>query len=66
MFGHLKRGLQKVQKLTSALEKAEKENKTWKANQLKSKLYKANIKYFPNVIWDSNSKGTYIKPKEEK
>ena len=49
-----------------SLEKAKEEGISWKINQLESKLYEFNRKYYPNVFWNSAEKGTYKKPKEVK
>lgn len=50
--------------LMDNLEKAKEGNNSWKINQLESKLYEFNRKYYPTIFWNSSEKGTYIKPKE--
>lgn len=58
--------LLKRKSIMDAIEKAKEEGITWKVNQLESKLYDFNRKYYPNIIWNSPEKGTYRKPKEVK
>ena len=58
--------LLKRKSIMDALEKAKEEGIAWKVNQLESKLYEFNRKYYPNVVWNSAEKGTYRKPKEVK
>ena len=38
----------------------------YKRNQALTKLYDLKKIYEPTVFWDSNVRGTYIKPKETK
>ncbi len=61
MFGDLNSGLKKVSKLNSKLEKAKKENKTWKVKQIEAKIQQLNRKQFAKLVWDSKEKGTYRK-----
>lgn len=37
----------------------------YKKRQLLTKIYELNKKYFPKMFWDSKSKGTYRKKKNE-
>ena len=55
------RRLLKRKSIMDEIEKAKEEQVMWKVNQLESKLYDLNQKYFPNVFWNSNEKGTYRK-----
>lgn len=68
MFGNneTERRLLKRKEIMDALDKAKEEGITWKVNQLESRLYEFNKKYYPNIFWDSKEKGTYKKPKEVK
>ena len=68
MFGNneTERRLLKRKAIMDALDKAKEEGITWKINQLESKLYEFNRKYYPNIFWNSKEKGTYKKPEEVK
>jgi negative regulator of genetic competence, sporulation and motility len=68
MFGNneTERRLLKRKSIMDALEKAKEEGITWKVNQLETKLYEFNRKYYPNILWNSAEKGTYKKSKEVK
>lgn len=61
----VERRLMKRKAMMDELEKAKEENNTWKINQLESKLYEFNKRHYPNISWDSNSKGTYKKENKE-
>lgn len=60
------RRLLKRKAIMDELEQAKKDGNTWKANQLETKLYEFNRRFYPNVVWDSSEKGTYRKSKEVK
>lgn len=68
MFGNneTERRLLKRKAIMDALDKAKEKGITWKINQLESKLYEFNRKYYPNIFWNSKEKGTYKKPEEVK
>lgn len=57
--------LLKRKKIMDDIEKEKENNNNWKVNQLESKLYEFNRKYYPKIFWNSSEKGTYKKPKVE-
>lgn len=62
MIGNLQ--LAKKQNKKEKLEKEIYETTNYKKNQLVTKLYELNKKYFPKMFWNSRKDGTYRKKKK--
>lgn len=57
--------LAKVKRKKETLENEYANATGYKKRQLLTKIYELNKKYFPKMFWDSKSKGTYRKKKND-
>jgi len=57
-----KNGLNKIKQYEDYI--ANEENPEWKRNQAVGKLYRLKRTWTPKVFWDTYTKGTYKKAKE--